>query len=144
MQWVKWKNLWINSNIVVTWSSLPLSLEYFTQDPLWCSFNKTSSEQGKAETYFSVWLSSRLRWCLFGANVLRTVIDTDHLKFNCYLFLLALQLTTYTALMDVSTGLLEAYLRDCPDPCSPWWSSLWPIWSQSSFSLGQIMDQCFG
>ncbi|XP_023686399.1 acid ceramidase [Paramormyrops kingsleyae] len=30
------------------------------------------------------------------------------------------KLTTYTTLMDVSTGLLEAYLRDCPDPCSPW------------------------
>uniref|UniRef100_A0AAY4E7J4 Acid ceramidase n=1 Tax=Denticeps clupeoides TaxID=299321 RepID=A0AAY4E7J4_9TELE len=29
-------------------------------------------------------------------------------------------LTTYTTLMDVSTGRLESYLRDCPSPCSPW------------------------
>ncbi|XP_053314987.1 acid ceramidase [Spea bombifrons] len=30
------------------------------------------------------------------------------------------KLTTYTALMSVSDGKLEAYLRDCPDPCVPW------------------------
>ncbi|KAL2077415.1 hypothetical protein ACEWY4_026919 [Coilia grayii] len=30
------------------------------------------------------------------------------------------KLTTYTTLMEVSTGNLESYLRDCPDPCSPW------------------------
>uniref|UniRef100_A0AAY4E7B9 Acid ceramidase n=1 Tax=Denticeps clupeoides TaxID=299321 RepID=A0AAY4E7B9_9TELE len=29
------------------------------------------------------------------------------------------KLTTYTTLMDVSTGRLESYLRDCPSPCSP-------------------------
>jgi len=30
------------------------------------------------------------------------------------------KLTTYTALMQVSTGSLETYLQDCPDPCFPW------------------------
>ncbi|MGH0132236.1 UNVERIFIED_CONTAM: hypothetical protein FKN15_077757 [Acipenser sinensis] len=30
------------------------------------------------------------------------------------------KLTTYTTLMDVSEGKLEAYIRDCPDPCMPW------------------------
>ncbi|XP_075466213.1 acid ceramidase [Ascaphus truei] len=30
------------------------------------------------------------------------------------------KLTTYTTLMTVSDGNLEAYLRDCPDPCMPW------------------------
>ncbi|KAG7329240.1 hypothetical protein KOW79_007414 [Hemibagrus wyckioides] len=30
------------------------------------------------------------------------------------------KLTTYTALMEVSTGTLESYVRDCPSPCSPW------------------------
>ncbi|KAM9470417.1 N-acylsphingosine amidohydrolase (acid ceramidase) 1a [Clarias gariepinus] len=30
------------------------------------------------------------------------------------------KLTTYTALMEVSTGRLESYIRDCPSPCSPW------------------------
>uniref|UniRef100_A0A8C5BVR4 Acid ceramidase n=1 Tax=Gadus morhua TaxID=8049 RepID=A0A8C5BVR4_GADMO len=29
-------------------------------------------------------------------------------------------LTTYTTLMDVSTGNLESYIRDCPNPCMPW------------------------
>ncbi|XP_061102116.1 acid ceramidase [Conger conger] len=30
------------------------------------------------------------------------------------------KLTTYTTLMDVSKGRLESYIRDCPNPCSPW------------------------
>ncbi|XP_012695735.2 acid ceramidase-like [Clupea harengus] len=30
------------------------------------------------------------------------------------------KLTTYTTLMEVSSGKLESFLRDCPDPCSPW------------------------
>uniref|UniRef100_A0A8C5BV64 Acid ceramidase n=1 Tax=Gadus morhua TaxID=8049 RepID=A0A8C5BV64_GADMO len=30
------------------------------------------------------------------------------------------KLTTYTTLMDVSTGNLESYIRDCPNPCMPW------------------------
>ncbi|CAL4066544.1 unnamed protein product [Meganyctiphanes norvegica] len=30
------------------------------------------------------------------------------------------KLTTYTALMDVSGGYIEAWLRSCPDPCWPW------------------------
>ncbi|MCJ8734127.1 hypothetical protein PDJAM_G00231700 [Pangasius djambal] len=30
------------------------------------------------------------------------------------------KLTTYTALMEVSTGRLESYIRDCPSPCIPW------------------------
>uniref|UniRef100_A0A4W3J6G5 Acid ceramidase n=1 Tax=Callorhinchus milii TaxID=7868 RepID=A0A4W3J6G5_CALMI len=30
------------------------------------------------------------------------------------------KLTTYTTLMEVSSGTFEAYLRDCPDPCIPW------------------------
>ncbi|XP_012944643.1 acid ceramidase [Aplysia californica] len=30
------------------------------------------------------------------------------------------KLTTYTALMKVSTGELETYIRTCKDPCSPW------------------------
>ncbi|KAF4091371.1 hypothetical protein AMELA_G00036130 [Ameiurus melas] len=30
------------------------------------------------------------------------------------------KLTTYTALMEVSTGRLESYIRDCPSPCTPW------------------------
>ncbi|XP_066488049.1 acid ceramidase [Tiliqua scincoides] len=30
------------------------------------------------------------------------------------------KLTVSTTLMDVSKGTLESYLRDCPDPCSPW------------------------
>ncbi|KAJ1215355.1 hypothetical protein NDU88_002964 [Pleurodeles waltl] len=30
------------------------------------------------------------------------------------------KLTTYTTMMSVSEGKLEAYLRDCPDPCMPW------------------------
>ncbi|XP_069487659.1 acid ceramidase [Ambystoma mexicanum] len=30
------------------------------------------------------------------------------------------KLTTYTALMSVSDGTLEAYLRNCPNPCMPW------------------------
>ncbi|XP_076148528.1 N-acylsphingosine amidohydrolase (acid ceramidase) 1a [Alosa pseudoharengus] len=30
------------------------------------------------------------------------------------------KLTTYTTLMEVSTGKLESFLRECPDPCSPW------------------------
>uniref|UniRef100_H3AMR5 Acid ceramidase n=1 Tax=Latimeria chalumnae TaxID=7897 RepID=H3AMR5_LATCH len=30
------------------------------------------------------------------------------------------KLTTYTTLMDVVEGKLEAYLRECPDPCMPW------------------------
>uniref|UniRef100_A0A8C1U677 Acid ceramidase n=1 Tax=Cyprinus carpio TaxID=7962 RepID=A0A8C1U677_CYPCA len=34
--------------------------------------------------------------------------------------LLFLQLTTYTSLMDVSAGTLESYIRDCPNPCTPW------------------------
>ncbi|KAG7269447.1 hypothetical protein CRUP_032301 [Coryphaenoides rupestris] len=29
-------------------------------------------------------------------------------------------LTTYTTLMDVSSGNLESYTRDCPNPCMPW------------------------
>lgn len=35
---------------------------------------------------------------------------------------LSLQLTTYTTLMDVNEGKLESYIRDCPNPCMPWWS----------------------
>ena len=31
-----------------------------------------------------------------------------------------IQLTTYTCLMDVSTGKMEAWLRYCPHPCKPW------------------------
>ncbi|XP_030620888.1 N-acylsphingosine amidohydrolase (acid ceramidase) 1a [Chanos chanos] len=30
------------------------------------------------------------------------------------------KLTAYTTLMEVSTGRLESYIRDCPSPCSPW------------------------
>ncbi|XP_069686152.1 acid ceramidase-like isoform X2 [Periplaneta americana] len=30
------------------------------------------------------------------------------------------KLTTYTALMDVNSGMLQAKLRDCEDPCWPW------------------------
>ncbi|XP_066429504.1 acid ceramidase [Eleutherodactylus coqui] len=30
------------------------------------------------------------------------------------------KLTTYTTVMSVSDSKLEAYLRDCPDPCIPW------------------------
>uniref|UniRef100_A0A8C2E5R2 Acid ceramidase n=1 Tax=Cyprinus carpio TaxID=7962 RepID=A0A8C2E5R2_CYPCA len=30
------------------------------------------------------------------------------------------KLTTYTSLMDVSAGTLESYIRDCPNPCTPW------------------------
>ncbi|XP_060783852.1 N-acylsphingosine amidohydrolase (acid ceramidase) 1a [Neoarius graeffei] len=30
------------------------------------------------------------------------------------------KLTTYTALMEVSTGRLESYIRECPSPCTPW------------------------
>ncbi|KAJ1101307.1 hypothetical protein NDU88_006377 [Pleurodeles waltl] len=30
------------------------------------------------------------------------------------------KLTTYTTMMSVSEGKLEAYLRDCPDPCMLW------------------------
>nr|XP_054599786.1 acid ceramidase-like isoform X2 [Nothobranchius furzeri] len=30
------------------------------------------------------------------------------------------KLTTYTALMQVSEGKLESYIRDCPSPCMPW------------------------
>jgi len=30
------------------------------------------------------------------------------------------KLTTYTALMKVSTGEMETYIQTCPDPCSPW------------------------
>lgn len=30
------------------------------------------------------------------------------------------KLTTYTSLMEVSTGTLESYVRDCPNPCTPW------------------------
>ncbi|GAA6068165.1 N-acylsphingosine amidohydrolase (acid ceramidase) 1a [Tachysurus ichikawai] len=30
------------------------------------------------------------------------------------------KLTTYTALMEVSAGTLESYIRDCPSPCTPW------------------------
>jgi acid ceramidase len=29
-------------------------------------------------------------------------------------------LTTYTAMMQVNTGYLETYIRDCPQPCFPW------------------------
>ncbi|XP_033096592.1 acid ceramidase-like [Anneissia japonica] len=29
-------------------------------------------------------------------------------------------LTTYTALMQVNSGYLETYIRDCPQPCFPW------------------------
>lgn len=32
-----------------------------------------------------------------------------------------LQLTTYTCIMDVTTGQFEAWLRHCPHPCKPWW-----------------------
>uniref|UniRef100_A0A4W4H394 Acid ceramidase n=1 Tax=Electrophorus electricus TaxID=8005 RepID=A0A4W4H394_ELEEL len=30
------------------------------------------------------------------------------------------KLTTYTSLMEVSTGKLESYVRACPSPCTPW------------------------
>ncbi|KAG9272608.1 acid ceramidase [Astyanax mexicanus] len=30
------------------------------------------------------------------------------------------KLTTYTSLMEVSTGKLESYIRACPNPCTPW------------------------
>uniref|UniRef100_A0AAY5K392 Acid ceramidase n=1 Tax=Esox lucius TaxID=8010 RepID=A0AAY5K392_ESOLU len=30
------------------------------------------------------------------------------------------KLTTYTTLMEVSKGVLESYIRDCPNPCMPW------------------------
>ncbi|XP_061536358.1 acid ceramidase [Phycodurus eques] len=30
------------------------------------------------------------------------------------------KLTTYTTLMQVSSGTLESYIRDCPSPCMPW------------------------
>lgn len=30
------------------------------------------------------------------------------------------KLTTYTTLMEVSTGKLESFIRDCPNPCMPW------------------------
>uniref|UniRef100_A0AAR2LWB6 ceramidase n=1 Tax=Pygocentrus nattereri TaxID=42514 RepID=A0AAR2LWB6_PYGNA len=30
------------------------------------------------------------------------------------------KLTTYTSLMEVSTGKLESYIRACPNPCNPW------------------------
>uniref|UniRef100_A0AAY4AAL9 Acid ceramidase n=1 Tax=Denticeps clupeoides TaxID=299321 RepID=A0AAY4AAL9_9TELE len=30
------------------------------------------------------------------------------------------KLTTYTTMMEASTGKLEAYIRDCPSPCMPW------------------------
>jgi acid ceramidase len=30
------------------------------------------------------------------------------------------KLTTYTALMQVDSGLLETHLQYCPDPCYPW------------------------
>ncbi|XP_071787477.1 acid ceramidase-like [Asterias amurensis] len=29
-------------------------------------------------------------------------------------------LTTYTAMMQVNTGYMETYIRDCPQPCFPW------------------------
>lgn len=29
-------------------------------------------------------------------------------------------LTTYTTLMDIETGHVEAYIRDCKWPCTPW------------------------
>lgn len=32
----------------------------------------------------------------------------------------AVQLTTYTTLMEVSKGTLESFIRDCPNPCMPW------------------------
>lgn len=45
--------------------------------------------------------------------------------------LCSLQLTTYTTLMDVSKGKLESYVRDCPNPCMPWWT--YKHWTQISF-----------
>ena len=29
-------------------------------------------------------------------------------------------LTVYTSLMDLKTGTIETYIRECPFPCSPW------------------------
>uniref|UniRef100_A0A4W4GPC9 Acid ceramidase n=1 Tax=Electrophorus electricus TaxID=8005 RepID=A0A4W4GPC9_ELEEL len=30
------------------------------------------------------------------------------------------KLTTYTTLMEVASGKLESFIRDCPNPCMPW------------------------
>jgi len=29
-------------------------------------------------------------------------------------------LTVYTSLMNLKTGTIETYIRECPFPCSPW------------------------
>ena len=42
----------------------------------------------------------------------------SRVKLNIVSFLF--QLTSYTVLMQVSNGILESYIRHCPDPCWPW------------------------
>lgn len=29
-------------------------------------------------------------------------------------------LTVYTSLLNLKTGAIESYIRECPFPCSPW------------------------
>jgi len=55
--------------------------------------------------------------------------------------MLSLQLTVYSALMQVNSGRMEAYLQYCPDPCAPWWHFVQFVadtcsqWRQSKFIL---------
>ncbi|KAM3832120.1 acid ceramidase isoform 3-T3 [Vipera latastei] len=45
--------------------------------------------------------------------------DRRHPAMNC-LNQTGQELTVSTTLLEVSEGHIETYLRDCPDPCSPW------------------------
>lgn len=75
-------------------------LENLSEDHIRRAVNQTSAQQGESRFWFPV-----KPFALLGSQ--RT-------------FLLLLQLTTYTTLMQVSEGSLESYVRDCPNPCMPW------------------------
>lgn len=88
-----------------------LFLEHVSEDHVWCALNQTGVKQGEIYDELCFELQSL----------------ADNFSLNSTLFLtVPFQLTTYTTLMQVSEGKLESYIRDCPDPCMPWWSSWSP------------------
>lgn len=81
--------------------------ELYNEYTVRCALNQTSAKQGEPSIY------------TLEANDIKCMHPV--IMFDC-LPLWSFQLTTYTTLMQVSEGKLESYIRDCPNPCMPWWS----------------------
>lgn len=69
-----------------------------------------------------IWLCNCLDFSLISLYGVPTSICSSLLVLSCHSSFL-LQLTTYTALLQVNSGQLETYIQTCPEPCFPWWKS---------------------